>query len=68
MSANTDPMVSQLAIDAEEQAELMSLVERELGETRVEARRTHNPNFRDEVLHHEAVLRRLLEKLNRLRP
>jgi hypothetical protein len=69
MTAETgDPIVSHLAIDAEERAELVTLLERELVETRVEAHRTHTPDFRERVLHQEAVLRRLLEKLNGLRP
>lgn len=68
MTAETrDPIVSQLAIDAEERAELVTLLERELGETRVEAHRTHSPDFRERVKHQESVLRRLLEKLNGLR-
>ena len=46
----------------------MTLLERALGETRVEVHRTHTPGFRDQVLHQEAVIRRLLEKLQRLRP
>ncbi len=67
MSAETrDPIIGQLAIDAEERAELLTLLERELGETRVEAHHTHTPKFREGVLHEEAVLRRLLEKLHRL--
>lgn len=69
MSAETNkPNVCQLAIDAEERAELVTLLKRELGETRVEAHRTHTPDFRERVIHQEAVLRRLLEKLNGLRP
>ncbi len=58
----------QLTIDDEERAELMTLLERALAETRVEAHRTHTPGFRDQVLHQEAVVRRLLDKLRRLRP
>jgi hypothetical protein len=65
MSAETSaPIVSQLAIDAEERAALLTLLERELSETRVEAHRTHTPDFREGVMHQEAVLRRLLGKLN----
>jgi hypothetical protein len=68
MSPGTrDPNVSQPAIDVEERAELLTLLERELAETRVEAHHTHTPSFRDGVLHQEAVLRRLLDKQHQLR-
>lgn len=68
MSAKTsDPIFSQLAIDAEERVELLRLLERELGEVRVEVHHTHTPDFRENVLHQEAVLRRLLAKVNGLR-
>jgi hypothetical protein len=64
MSDKSDSTVCNLEIDAEERAELLTLLERELSEARVEAHRTHTPNFRENVLHQEAVLRRLLQKLN----
>jgi hypothetical protein len=64
----TKPIEGQLAIDAEERAELVTLLERALGETRVEAHRIHTPDFRKQVLHQEAEVRRLLEKLHRLGP
>ena len=64
----TKPSEDHLTIDAEERAELVTLLERALGETRVEAHRTHTPDFREGVLHEEAVIRRLLDKLERLRP
>ena len=69
MSAGTTkPIEDQLTIDAEERAELVTLRERALGETRVEAQRTHTPGFREQVLRQEAVVRRLLDKLQRPRP
>ncbi len=69
MSAETTKSIEdQLIIDAEKRAELVTLLERALGETRVEVHRTHTPGFRDQVLHQEAVIRRLLEKLQRLHP
>ena len=37
----------------DERQELVRMVTHELGETRVEARRTHTPGFRDEVLQEE---------------
>jgi hypothetical protein len=52
-----------LALDEGEHAELLSLLERELRETRVEARRTESPEYQDEVHHHETVLQGVLDKL-----
>jgi hypothetical protein len=69
MSTQTTKSIEdQLTIDAEERAALVTLLEGALGETRVEAHRTHTPDFRQQVLHHEAVVRRLLDKLRRPRP
>ena len=69
MSAeSTNLKQHQLTIDEEERAQLVRLLDQTLGETRVEAHHTHTPAFRDQVLHQEAVIRRLLEKVNRLVP
>jgi hypothetical protein len=38
-----------LALDDAEHAELLALLEQELRETRVEARRTESPDYQDEV-------------------
>ena len=46
--------------DAAERAELLTLLERELRETHVEARRTESPDYQDEVHHQEAVLQSML--------
>jgi hypothetical protein len=64
----TNPLEFHLTIDGDERAELINLLERALGETRVEVHRTHTPSFREQVLGEEAVIRRLLEKLRRLGP
>jgi hypothetical protein len=66
MPAN-DQQVTQfiLALDEAEHAELLTLLERELRETHVEARRTESPDYRDEVHHRESVLHALIEKLRR---
>jgi hypothetical protein len=61
------PIAAHLDLDADERAELLSLLERTLAEIRVEVHRTHTPDFRDGVLRQEAVIRRLLEKLKRPR-
>jgi hypothetical protein len=52
-----------LALDEVEHGELLALLEQELRETRVEARRTESPDFQDEVHHHELVLMGVLQKL-----
>jgi hypothetical protein len=55
-----------LAINREEAASLLQLLEMSLGETRVEAHRTHTPDFRTQVLAQEALLRNLIEKLKQV--
>jgi hypothetical protein len=54
-----------LTLNEVERAELQILLERELRETHVEARRTESPDYQDEVHHQETVLRGLIEKLRR---
>jgi hypothetical protein len=54
-----------LVLNEAERAELLRLLEHTLGETRVEAHRTHTPAYRERVLGQEAVIRGLLEKLGR---
>ena len=68
MAADTSPQSSYtLALTAEERAELERLVQANLGDTRVEAHRTHTPDYRQQVLHQEDVLRGLLTKLRALK-
>jgi hypothetical protein len=57
-----------LELDHEERAELASLLERELRETRVEARRTEDPDYQEQVHQHGTVLRRVLERLRTAGP
>lgn len=64
MPLTTQSTSFSLALDHDERAELLTLLERELRETHVEARRTEDPDYQDQVHHHEAVLQRLLERLN----
>jgi hypothetical protein len=52
-----------LTLNEVERAQLMILLERELHETHVEARRTETPSYQDRVHDQEAVLNRLIEKL-----
>lgn len=55
-----------LTLTTNEQATLVRVVEAALGESRVEARRTHySPEFRDKVLAEESLLAGLLKKLQR---
>jgi len=57
-----------LNLSGEERDSLLGLLRQALGEARVEVHRTHTPAFRDSVLAQEAVIRALIEKLERLRP
>jgi hypothetical protein len=52
-----------LELDRRERAELMTLLERELRDTHVEARRTESPRFQQVVHDQESVLHSVLEKL-----
>jgi len=63
MTANDQKTKFILALDESEHSELLKLLERELRETHVEARRTESPDFQDEVHHQESVLQGLIEKL-----
>ena len=62
----TSPTERSLIVDDQERAVLVELLERELGESRVEARRTRTPDFKEQVLHEEEMVRRLIAKLQRL--
>jgi hypothetical protein len=52
-----------LTLNEAERAALLMLLERELRETHVEARRTESPDYQDEVHRQETVLHGLIEKL-----
>lgn len=54
-----------LSLEEPERAELLQMLQQALRETRVEAHRTHTPDFRDQVLGREKLLRTLIEKLGR---
>jgi hypothetical protein len=64
MSATKSSTQFTLTLNAAERAELLILLERELRETHVEARRTESPDYQDDVHHQEAVLKGMLEKLS----
>ena len=55
-----------LTLSGEERDILLGLLRQALGETRVEAHRTHTPGFREQVLGQEADIRTLIEKIERL--
>jgi hypothetical protein len=57
-----------LTLSGQERDCLLGLLRQALGEARVEAHRTHTPDFRDLVLGQEALLRALIERLVGLRP
>jgi hypothetical protein len=57
-----------LTLTDEERAQLVGLLEAALAESRVEARRTHTPAFREQVIDEEEVIRGLLDKLRKLQP
>jgi hypothetical protein len=52
-----------LVIDAQEKKYLEGLLETDLGETRVEVRRTDAPDLHEELLERERMIRKLLERL-----
>ncbi len=57
-----------LVIDDQERSELLRILERALGEARVEAHHTHTPDYREEVQQEEALLRGLLQRVRRSSP
>jgi hypothetical protein len=57
----------QVQLTIQERNLLIRILNRELGDTRVELHRTHfSPEFRGEVKEEEAMLRQLLGKLKRV--
>jgi hypothetical protein len=52
-----------LTLNESERDRLLILLEREMRETHVEARRTESPDFQDEVHRQESVIQGLIEKL-----
>jgi hypothetical protein len=57
-----------LTLSDRERDSLLGLLRRAFGEARVEAHRTHTPDFRDLVLGEQAVIRGLIEKLEGIGP
>ena len=63
MPANKQRAGFTLTLDAIERLELLRLVEHELRETHMEARRTESPEFQEDVHDREHTIKRLVEKL-----
>lgn len=63
MAATTAPETRTFMFTEEERVELIQLLEQSLKETRVEAHRTHTPDYRERVKSQESLLRGLLGKL-----
>jgi hypothetical protein len=63
MAANGQTTKWTLTLNESERDRLLILLEREMRETHVEARRTESPDFQDEVHRQESVLQGLIEKL-----
>jgi hypothetical protein len=55
----------QITLTSDERQYLLRVVEHALGESRVEVRRTHSPDFRERVLDEEQLQRGLLLKLEK---
>jgi hypothetical protein len=65
MPTNDQLTMCILPLDEFERAELLTLLEREIRDTHMEARRTESPDYQTEVHHHESVLQGVFEKLRR---
>jgi hypothetical protein len=57
-----------VTLSDQERDGLLALLRQAFAEARVEAHRTHTPDFRDQVLGQQALIRALIEKLERVRP
>jgi hypothetical protein len=55
----------QLTLNEREKQYLEALLKSALGETRVEAHRTHTPDYRQQVLGEEELVRQLLAKVQK---
>lgn len=66
MTALAPALESALTLTAEERAELLRLLEREIADIRVEIRRTSTPDYHDQLREEETLLRLLAVKLRRL--
>lgn len=67
MATATTPVTHTITISEEERMELVRILEANLKESRVEAHRTHTPDYRERVLDEQALLRGLLDRFSHLR-
>ncbi len=63
MLSSKQPAGFHFILNAMERVELLRVLERELRDTHMEARRTESPAFQDDVHHRENAIRGLIEKL-----
>ena len=54
---------TRIVLTQEEREYLLRILQSAIGETRVEVHRTHQPNFRTQVLAEEELQRKLISKL-----
>jgi hypothetical protein len=66
MTPATTTTVFQLPLTTGERAVLLRMLQAEVQDTRVERRRTEDPDYHDEVVRYETVLEGLLEKVRQL--
>jgi hypothetical protein len=63
MSATDEVTKWTLSLSEVERTQLLILLERELRESHVEARRTESPDFQDGVHEHETLIHGLVDKI-----
>jgi hypothetical protein len=56
------PETFSLTLDDAEKSELLGLLDVALGDLRVEIHRSHTPDYREQLLRREELLRRLIAK------
>lgn len=57
-----------MTLTSDERNALLAMLREALGEKRVEVHHTHTPDFRTRVMGEEAILRSLIEKVERCHP
>jgi len=67
MTTAAEAVTHSFTISEEERAELIRLLDRAFGESRVESHRTHTPEFSDRVLREQSLLRSLLDRFSHMR-
>ncbi len=56
--------MSSFTFDEHERSELQALLDVALRDLRVEIHRTHTPDYREQLVRREALLKRLIEKFD----